>query len=390
VEFNPDRIKGTLGELREIYGVKFKGNNFNNSIEDEQDITNFRVISDYMTSLLQSWIANRQFFRLDPSQPAFFGTQLVLISRQFNVITESVNEVRFILDSVFIGPNERQTLLLEFMDGTPDPMFLEDVLKEVERFATEEGPRLLRDGGKISVKNNILPVMVSLQDLVERAHNPKNVSDLPDGYRTARVQNSLDDLRDQIESLINLIKQVERDVPPSEEDLAVTGISTPLQEKDNNVSFAVYGENFTPRSGVVFQSAASPFDPGPIAFVSAQRIDVSFNLVDGRRKLKLTNGIYDIIVTNDDGETETLNDAFQFDGQNITAPPNKAFLSGIVPVSLQPSSPAPVGPPGASTAEGANLSARIDGLKTGQDSLSNQMNDLKIEIQKLSSRGGKK
>jgi len=74
---------------------------------------------------LQSWISNGQFFVFGPpSQPAFYGTQLVLISRQFSVILETVNEVRFALDSVFIGPSERQTLLLNFSDGSPS-MFLE-------------------------------------------------------------------------------------------------------------------------------------------------------------------------------------------------------------------------------------------------------------------------
>ena len=52
VQFDPDKIGGTLGELRSTYGIKFRGNPFNNSIEDEQDITNFRVISDYMTSFV--------------------------------------------------------------------------------------------------------------------------------------------------------------------------------------------------------------------------------------------------------------------------------------------------------------------------------------------------
>jgi len=80
VVFDPDQIRGTLGDVRNTYGIKFRGNEFNNSVEDEQDITNFRVISDYMTSLLQSWIANRDFFLLGTSDPAFFGTQLVLIS----------------------------------------------------------------------------------------------------------------------------------------------------------------------------------------------------------------------------------------------------------------------------------------------------------------------
>src|SRR5262245_18979946 len=104
-----------------------------------------------MTSLLQSWLSNRAFFTVGPpTQQAFFGTQLVLISRQFSVITETVNEVRFALDSVFIGPSERQTLLLEFSDGSP-AMFLEDILQEVVNFAADEGPRLLRDGGRITV-----------------------------------------------------------------------------------------------------------------------------------------------------------------------------------------------------------------------------------------------
>jgi len=196
VTFDPDKVKGTLGSLRDTYGVSFTDNPFSNSIEDEQDITNFRVISDYMTSLLQSWLSNQAFFTLVPGSQAFFGTQLVLISRQFSVIAETVNEVRFALDSVFIGPSERQTLLLQF--ATLPPMFLEDILDEVENLAADEGPRLLRDGGRIAVGNNILPVVATLQNLVEQAHDPLNIDSLPDGFKTARVRNALDDLDDQV------------------------------------------------------------------------------------------------------------------------------------------------------------------------------------------------
>jgi hypothetical protein len=149
-----------------------------------------------MTSLLQSWLSNQAFFTLVPGSQAFFGTQLVLISRQFSVIAETVNEVRFALDSVFIGPSEWQTLLLQF--ATLPPMFLEDILDEVENLAADEGPRLLRDGGRIAVGNNILPVVATLQDLVEQAHDPLNIDSLPDGFKTARVRNALDDLDDQV------------------------------------------------------------------------------------------------------------------------------------------------------------------------------------------------
>ena len=298
VEFNPDEIQGTLGELRDTYRIEFIGNPFNNSVGDEQVITNFRVISDHMTSLLQMWISNRDFFRLGTTKPTFFGTQLVLISRQFNVITETVNEVRFTLDSVFIGPNERQTLLLEFADASHfPPMFLEDVLDEVEKFATEEGPRLLRDAGKISVTNNLLPVVDTLAGLINQAHNPANGAAIPDGYRTARVQKSLDDLEDQLNQLITLIVQVEQQVPPPENKLLISGITLP-EENDGFWTFSVFGAGFDPAT-VVFVNSATAV-AASVEFFSEQRIDAT---VDPTSWATLSASSHGITVTNSVGET---------------------------------------------------------------------------------------
>jgi hypothetical protein len=225
VETNPDAIGGTLGEIRDIYGIYFRrrhhDNPLSNSIEDEQNVTSFRVISDYMTSLLLTWLGNYEYFQLTLDRaPAFLGTQLILISRQFNVIAETVNEVRFTLDSVFIGPNERQQLLLEFdpVHGHPIPsMYLEDVLTEIEGTVTDEGPRLIKDGGRIALYNNVQPVVRTLIDMIEAAHRPRNIRELPDGFRTPRVQRSLDDLRDQLRYLLKLAEQVGMRVPPVRE-----------------------------------------------------------------------------------------------------------------------------------------------------------------------------
>ena len=216
---DPDKIKGTLGSLRDTYGIFFQKNNrdnpLSNSIEDEQDITNFRVLSDYMTSLLQSWLSNGRYFILSTTRiPAFLGTQLVLISRQLNVIAETVNEVRFALDSVFIGPNERQTLLLEFQNSFELPaMYLEDVLTEIEGSVTDELPRLLKDGGRIAVNNNLLPVVQTLINLVEGAKTPGNLDALPDGFSTARVRHALDDLNDQLTQLFKQGQQIGMQIP---------------------------------------------------------------------------------------------------------------------------------------------------------------------------------
>ncbi len=287
VQFDPDEIKGTLGLLRNTYGIYFRGNRFNNSIEDEQNITNFRVISDYMTSLMQSWIANRGFFFLDPDRQAFFGTQLVLISRQLNVIVETIEEARFVLDSVFIGPNERKTLLLRFSDESFPPMFLEDVLEEIESFVKDEGPRLLRDGGKISVTNNILPVVRSLRDMVVQARNPKDKDRLPDGFRTARVHHSLDDLRDQLGELIRLAEQVEQRVPPPLNLLRIEGLSNPFWD-GRNVLFLVFGANIHPEAEVHYHSDV--WTQASVEFFSAERINVCIaNPPEGPHQLRITN-----------------------------------------------------------------------------------------------------
>ena len=311
VVYDPDQIQGTLGQLRDTYGIRFANNPFNNSVADEEDITNFRVISDYMTSLMQSWLANRNFFVLAPNQLAFFGTQLVLISRQFNVIAETVNEVRFTLDSVFIGPSERQTLLLEFADPTLSPMFLEDVLDEVDKFVADEGPRLLRDGGRISVTNNILPVVESLQNMVEQAHNPTNINQLPDGFQTVRVRNSLDDLNDQLQALINLTGQVEQQVPPSIEDLVLEGVRVTPGPGSDEYTLSLLGDNIQIGAYDISVSSITPVSLArkDVTFYSAQRIDVKLH----PRSLGLEAGHHHITVKNPKGRAMTLLNAFTYD-----------------------------------------------------------------------------
>jgi hypothetical protein len=292
VQFDPDKIQGTLGTLRNVYGIYFSNNPFLNSIEDEQDITNFRVISDYITSLLQSWISNYNFFLLGGKGPAFFGTQLVLISRQFSVIAETVNEVRFAMDSVFIGPAERQTLLLEFENQNPPAMFVEDILQEIQDFVSSEGPRLLQDGGKISIPNNILPVMKTFRELVRSAHKPANFKRLPDGYRTVRVQRALDDLRDQVVALIKLAEPVGQNVPPplQEPERCFDILSvTPDTFNDYTGPVTIIGSGFYPGIQASFNADLVSDQPGTTTFLSQNMLVASAESVSAPTGLVLTN-----------------------------------------------------------------------------------------------------
>jgi hypothetical protein len=307
-----------------------------------------------MTSLMQSWIANRQFFFVNPDQQAFFGTQLVLISRQFTTISETVNEVRFALDSVFIGPSERQTLLLRFGDTTLAPMFLEDVLGEVEKFAGDEGPRLLRDGGKISVTNNILPVVRSLQNMIEEAHVPVNIDELPDGFKTVRVRNSLDDLQDQLEALIDLIEQVEQGVPPSENKLSIDGVTARYRSRGGLCTLSLIGSGIDPHATVVLLSPI--VQNVTTEFYSAQRIDFTFDPSSLGQP-----AIHDIEIKNPNGASATLKNAFsvqhaggQYTVQSLRLPttkagpkPRKKYSFGVSTgggIPTKPASPPPARP----------------------------------------------
>jgi hypothetical protein len=211
VASDPDKIKGTLGKLRDELQLQ-SFSHYVNTIEDEQDITNYRILSDYLTSLAQSWVNNVGFFGLD-TKKAFLGTQLVLLSRQLSVIGETVGEVRFALDSVFIGPSERQTLQLEFGKGEP-AMFIEDILSWTEAFAKDEGPQLIQNAGKLGIGDGFIPVVAKLETIVGEARHPQNVDDLPRGYRTIRVKHALKDLQDQLGELARMAGEVSLQTPP--------------------------------------------------------------------------------------------------------------------------------------------------------------------------------
>jgi hypothetical protein len=210
-----DSIVGTLGNLRDVFGMSTltasgKPNPLVNSIADETDTTNFRVISDYMTSLMQSWITNLPFFNLGIKRGhTFLGTQLVLISRQLSVTSELVDEVRFTLDSVFLGPAERQTMLLNF-PAPYDPMFLEDLLSWVQQMVVEEAPGLIQTGGKFG--------LYQVEEMASRQHGlliqtqaiaaSPGAHHLPVAFSAPRVTIALQNLSSQLGELVRLARAV--------------------------------------------------------------------------------------------------------------------------------------------------------------------------------------
>jgi Carboxypeptidase regulatory-like domain len=222
---DPDLVGGSLGILRERFGLqRFRIN----EISEEEIFSNFLIIVDHLVSLAESWDAQREFFvRGSTLVEPFLGTQLVLLSRDLEVIAESVHEVEFALDSVFLGPSERQTLELRFppgsassavlgtggtVAGSSPPMFVSELLSWVERFATEEGRQLIDEGGKQGVAVAFRPTILLLQALVRDARvSPAGAQDptrMPDAYRRPRVQRALAELESQLAAAAARVEQI--------------------------------------------------------------------------------------------------------------------------------------------------------------------------------------
>ena len=216
---SPDLVLGSLGNLRDMLGlfelVKVK-RRFINTVSDEQNVTNFRVIVDYVNSILNAWENSVQFFAGVSSR--FLGTQLVIISRQLGVVSEAIDEVRFVLDSVFIGPSQRETLPIEFGTLTAPAappaiqalpaIFLEDLLQWAQSFVSAEAPDVIQNGGKLGLGEDFMATVEQLYlqttGLYYLALNRPNS---PVG--TARVQHGLYKLVAQLHELFRLTKPVE-------------------------------------------------------------------------------------------------------------------------------------------------------------------------------------
>lgn len=257
---DPDSVGGTLGNLRDDMGLSFLNNDFINSVEDETNVSNYRIISDYITSLAQTWLNNVGLVVLNTPTP-FFGTQLVLLSRQLSVVAESVDEVRFTLDSVFVGPAERQTIKL--FPTSPAPIFLEDLLSWIQNFATEEGPRLIQDGGKFGVSNTFSPVVGQILNQVTQLIGvTPGTPGIPPGFFTQRVRLSIVDMQEQIQELATVAQPVVHDITAE----PFFGTFSLAAVSPDQVSLA----NLSPGPGVVVYIRGSGFEMSATAVPTVQ------------------------------------------------------------------------------------------------------------------------
>jgi hypothetical protein len=228
------QVGGQLGQLLDRFGLVAERVE---TVDEEEVLTNSLILVDYVREIDTSWQQRRGIFDPTSTQTPFLGTQLVLLSRSLAVTAESVTEVGFTLDSVFLGAAERLAIRLTFsgdpvegsqltdskgavifVPGDTPSILLEELLRWVERVASEEGPRLLQDGGKDGAVA-LTPVLDRLRMLVRGSLVTTGIGpnqglqppdSVPAGYATARVQRALSELAKYLDDSADLARRIQR------------------------------------------------------------------------------------------------------------------------------------------------------------------------------------
>jgi Carboxypeptidase regulatory-like domain len=279
-DLDPDRVDGQLGTLRDRFGLTV---DLVNTVDEERIVTNFRVIVEQILSLFASWVTDRDLFSGLTAKTSF-GTVLILLSRALEAVGESVDELTFALESVFIDAAQRQVITLRFAGlavsvpslplRTPGhsevtfgndepPILLSDLLDWVLRASRDEGRKIIQDAGKDGVVA-FAPVLDKLRVLVHATQALSHEhSALPAALRTPRVRRALRELARQLDSATDLARSVQRQEPPEISAAIEQGaggylFAPPLETATTDVSIILLGRNFRDGATAALTAAGRP------------------------------------------------------------------------------------------------------------------------------------
>lgn len=148
-----------LAQLREL--AAWRRDRVNN-IEQDRIYASWIGSVDLIQSLYRTWLNQRAYFVGGPGVQPYWGTQLVLISRQLDVLQQSVDEFEQALVASLIDPAEQATLLLNVQGA---PIYLRSIIEQARSLA-QSAARTLQDAGREGARALIAPFWT----LVAAAH----------------------------------------------------------------------------------------------------------------------------------------------------------------------------------------------------------------------------
>jgi hypothetical protein len=201
-------------------------------------VTNFCVVVEQIFALWASWNSDRDLLAVIDSR-ASLGTILIWLSRGLEAVCESVSDLSFALDSVYIDAAQRQVIELQFGPHQP-PLLLSDLLDWIVTASRDEGPRLIQDAGKDGVRA-FAPVLRRLRGLVKHTIKVIKNPGLPRGLQTPRVKRAFEVLDDQLTEATRLAGLVQLDQPP---EITSCTVTFPDEMHPNRVRLDLTGTSF--------------------------------------------------------------------------------------------------------------------------------------------------
>ncbi len=195
-DLSATRLSGRLGGLGRLYGYLPVERAEINTPEEEQQATDYRIAVDHVIGLFRSWREGADIYQ-------GFGIQLVQLERLLGVVSESVEEVRAALAAALIGPAEQQMLQLTFQDGSE--LSVDGLLSWTQEFAGGLGERLIRDGGRLALQNEVRLTAMTLESLVRQVTQIQaGQAGLPQAFFLPTVQNAFEELDRYLEALVDV------------------------------------------------------------------------------------------------------------------------------------------------------------------------------------------
>jgi IPT/TIG domain-containing protein len=222
------------------------------------------------------------------------------------------------------------------------------LLNWVERFAREEGPRLLKEGGKDGVIHAFNPTVKKLSDLVAAAANAARQSsgNSTPGFHTPRVQRAFEELSAHLKATSSLASKIKREPRPS-----ITAVEPEEMSviKGKTAKVTINEADF--QSGAVVRlnrsrqadddkaddkanddKADQHIKPSAL-FVDEAEIQATFQLIDDNV------GEWTVIVINPDGQYDALQQAITILPAPVEPPPllppaPQPTISGVAPSKL--------------------------------------------------------
>ena len=163
-------------------------------IEDEENLTRFRTLADCVASLYRSWNNLQQVF----------STQTGIVMQQFKLVSDAVDEVRFTMEAVSIGPVERKGMVVSFGSRAddPQPFSVEELLAWVHDFASTDAPAMIEESGGFALRSFVLPAAKRLCGMAALSTDPQNLAHFAKRFNTSALQRAMKNLEARLDELV--------------------------------------------------------------------------------------------------------------------------------------------------------------------------------------------